>query len=140
MSSESKDTFLDHFQFLRDKFTRDSDMFFYIYTASVFFSTVICPYLIHKSIQKIKRIMLKESYCVISVWLNILSVANLSVQTVFNFYQLDRILFPEQADVFDEKVDVRVILVFSNVTMDLSTCNIVIQLYEWLTMLLIISV
>ena len=86
MSSESKDTFLDHFHFLRDKLGRDSDVFFYIYTASVLLSTVACPYLIHKSIRKIKLIKQKESYCVISIWLNILSIVNLSLQTVFNLY------------------------------------------------------
>ena len=109
--------------FLSDTFGLNNPLLINSYKISLVLSTASCPLLIYKSRQKILSIMTKESYCVISVWLNKLSMINLSFQLLFNIYQLNRTF---NLNNLNNSQDSVIVPVFANGTTCLSTFNIII--------------
>ena len=49
-----------------------------LFTFSIVGSSLTCLFFLYKTWYKILRIKMKESYCTISVWINYLSMLNLS--------------------------------------------------------------
>ena len=90
-STFANNTTSTEFMFFKEKYGIESPSLKVGYITSLAISTLCCPPLIYKSNQKIKRIMNKESYCVISVGLNILSIINLCIQFMFDIYLFYRI-------------------------------------------------
>ena len=65
--------------FVTSTYDIDSQSFIYSYYIALAASTILCPWLIYKTKIKIQSIIAKESYCVISVVLNVMSMINLII-------------------------------------------------------------
>ena len=82
--------------------------------------------------------MKKESYCIISVLINGISIVNLSVQLMYNFYHFTQILKEDQYKLCQDQT--RIIFFFAQTIIWLSQISLMTQTYEWFTMLYIILI
>ena len=64
--------------------------FYFLLSASI----LSCLFFLLKVKDKIQRIQSKDSYCVISIWINVIAAINLTVQLGFNAYHVIQIFHP----------------------------------------------
>ena len=82
--------------------------------------------------------MKKESYCIISVLINAISIVNLSIQLLYNVYHFTQILKDDQYKLCQDQT--RIIFFFSQTIILISQISLMTQTYEWFTMLYIILI
>ena len=65
--------------YAKQEFNTNDDTFVIVYYFILAVSTFMCLLLVYQTYYKIKRIQMKSSYCVISIWINVVSILNLMV-------------------------------------------------------------
>lgn len=75
-------------QFLLRELKIDDEVLELVYYICLPISTILVILLICYTIKKIKGIRNKESYSATSVWINYMSIVNLSIQLCFNIWML----------------------------------------------------